>query len=471
MASESAYMNFPDDVRGLSRESHKKVRATCQLQISEKCPKEVEQEYRSIMNVIDRNNGAYMCFFCSKKSKFSGRANPNCKYKTLDDNFFSVIDTEAKSYLLGWIASDGSVRENGVISIRIHERDESIIPVLRDIVDTELPIFRVVKDNKPMVGVRFCSKNMVTDICRLLNIEPGNKSGKIHLPKLSCQELMWAFIRGFFDGDGSIRKFTDNRVARECSIASISMELKNEISSFCGIHNYINDNIGFSGVNAIDFLSKIYDEADPKFRLPRKYNLYLEYLNFSPGLPGLYGKIPRCKFVLTNKNAVAPKKNNASDEGYDLWIIGVDKKISNITTRYETGIKIQPEDGWHAEILPRSSLSNSGYMLANSIGLIDESYRATLKIVLTKIDPEAKDIELPFKCVQLVLRRSIHFICDEDDELDDTTRGEGGFGSTDIQEFGSTDIQESKDEEISISAYRQESKEEKSISTGCDLNR
>ncbi len=31
--------------------------------------------------------------------------------------------------------------------------------------------------------------------------------------------------------------------------------------------------------------------------------------------------------------------------------------------------KIQPEEGWHVEILPRSSLSNSGYMLSNSVGL------------------------------------------------------------------------------------------------------
>ncbi len=124
------------------------------------------------------------------------------------------------------------------------------------------------------------------------------------------------------------------------------------------------------------------------------------------------------------------QKRSCSDEGYDLWLIEIDKKINETTTRYDTCIKIQPEEGWHVEILPRSSLSNSGYMLSNSVGLIDSSYRGTLKVTLTKIANDAEDIKLPFKAVQMVLRKNVHYICEETEELDDTERGEGGFGST-----------------------------------------
>ncbi len=99
----------------------------------------------------------------------------------------------------------------------------------------------------------------------------------------------------------------------------------------------------------------------------------------------------------TNINAIPPSKRSCSDEGYDLWLIEIDKKINETTTRYDTCIKIQPEEGWHVEILPRSSLSNSGYMLSNSVGLIDSSYRGTLKVTLTKIANDAEDIKLPFK--------------------------------------------------------------------------
>ncbi len=71
-----------------------------------------------------------------------------------------------------------------------------------------------------------------------------------------------------------------------------------------------------------------------------------------------------------------------------------------------------------------------GLYVINSVGLIDSSYRGTLKVTLTKIANDAEDIKLPFKAVQMVLRKNVHYICEETEELDDTERGEGGFGST-----------------------------------------
>ncbi len=59
-------------------------------------------------------------------------------------------------------------------------------------------------------------------------------------------------------------------------------------------------------------------------------------------------------------------------------------------------------------------------MLSNSVGLIDSSYRGTLKVTLTKIANDAEDIKLPFKAVQMVLRKNVHYICEETEELDDT---------------------------------------------------
>ncbi len=50
--------------------------------------------------------------------------------------------------------------------------------------------------------------------------------------------------------------------------------------------------------------------------------------------------------------------------------------------------------------ITKKFLSNSGYMLSNSVGLIDSSYRGTLKVTLTKIANDAEDIKLPFKAVQ-----------------------------------------------------------------------
>ncbi len=48
--------------------------------------------------------------------------------------------------------------------------------------------------------------------------------------------------------------------------------------------------------------------------------------------------IPKCYFVKTNITAIPPSKRSCSDEGYDLWLIEIDKKINETTTRYDTCI-------------------------------------------------------------------------------------------------------------------------------------
>lgn len=98
---------FLEDTSGLSRGSHKQVSVVCDFQESKSCLVNVTRSYRDARDNMDRNNGSYICFQCSRFMKYSGRNNPNCKYKALDDHLMDVIDSEVKAYLLGWIASDG----------------------------------------------------------------------------------------------------------------------------------------------------------------------------------------------------------------------------------------------------------------------------------------------------------------------------------------------------------------------------
>lgn len=141
--------------------------------------------------------------------------------------------------------------------------------------------------------------------------------------------------------------------------------------------------------------------------------------------------VPVCKFIKTCEGAVTPTKKRASDEGYDITLIGIEKEISPVITRYRTGIRVETPYGYHVEMVPRSSLSSSGYMLANSVGIIDAGYTGELLVTLIKVDPSAKPIELPFKCMQALLRKSIHYHMKEVIYFDgETMRGDGGFGST-----------------------------------------
>lgn len=151
----------------------------------------------------------------------------------------------------------------------------------------------------------------------------------------------------------------------------------------------------------------------------------------------------KLQFILHETNSCAPivpKKAYFSDVGYDLTLIKQVKEINSNTTMYDSGISVIPPIGHYIEIVPRSSLSTSGHIMANSIGIIDPTYRGTLKVVLTKVIDSAEDMRLPFTRFQLILRKiidvdvDVHNINDTNSMQNfsnSTLRGTGGFGSTD----------------------------------------
>ena len=144
---------------------------------------------------------------------------------------------------------------------------------------------------------------------------------------------------------------------------------------------------------------------------------------------------------LTHPSAVMPSKAHPSDVGFDLTLVAKDSELSKVATLYDTGVSISPTEDtydnsqydYYIEVVPRSSLAKSGYMLANSIGVIDPEYQGTIKVALIKVDPNAAELTLPFKAVQLIVRRSYHDTIlqkSTEDFRRTTARGDGGFGST-----------------------------------------
>ena len=420
---------FLSDVSRLSRQSHAKVRVKCCFEACDKCTGIKEMQYRDVMNNIERNDGKYICLFCSRHLKYSGNNNPNCQYE-YDRDLLEVIDSREKAYLLGWIASDGNIsKDDWSISINIHEKDVRCLEQLRDMVCESLPI-KSYREN--MVTLLIASKKMCEDACRHLKINRGKKSDVVKFPDLQNEELQWVFLRGYFDGDGSIRDY-NNKSTPECNIASDSKEMLASIKQFTNIPCNINYNrIEFYGTNCIDFLGKLYDDSCP-LRLQRKYDQHVDWLTWRYYEVGKGNStiLPECYVFKTDANAIFPSKAKPSDVGYDLTIIKEEKKFLNNVTLYDTGIKIRVKHGLYAEIIPRSSLSKSGYMLVNSTGIIDPSYNGNLFVALVKIDPDAPNIVFPFKCCQLIFRHQIHVeMIEVVEPFDETARNEGGFGSS-----------------------------------------
>lgn len=421
-------MGILQDCEHLSRHSHTKVSVACDYGFTKDCRDTYELQYRDARDVMDRNNGKIICFYCSREVKYSGRSNPNCKHVDLDDKIMEIIDTEQKSYLLGWIGSDGTISD-GTITIAIHKKDIEILYKLRDIVCQSIQIKR---KNDNMVSLSICSKEICSDVCRHLNIEPGKKSDVIEFPRLDNDHLTWAFIRGYFDGDGFVARLGTKKKYPRCGIASDSKNMLDGIRDFTQIACSISgSHLEYSGSNAIDFLGKIYDGST--IYLNRKYQIYIDWACWVPSLCGFGSqkRLPQCLAIRTHKEAILPSKLRASDIGYDLTIIS---KIGDFgySVMYDTGIKVQLEHGWYAEVFPRSSLSKTGYMMGNSVGIIDRAYIGTIKIALIKINANAPELELPFRGFQLIFKQALHFEIVEVNEGDfiDTERGEKGFGSS-----------------------------------------
>lgn len=378
---------FLEDVSGLKKSSVKKIKVLCQFNTSEKCEKEYTRAYRGITKTMEDNSGKFICLKCSRRNKGTGRNNSGCKYKTLNDSYFNVIDTEEKAYLLGWIASDGCVGPDRV-RIEIHTKDENCLVNIKNSFCEELPLYH--RKNRNMVSFTIDSLQIANDLRKHLQIPIGKKSTVVKFPDLMNDDLKWQFIRGLFDGDGSVSKLKYTS-GITCSIASISEYMKKSISDFCGFKNIIyEDCINFC-TDTIEFLNKMYNSASPKLRLERKYQIYLQYLEYKPGLLGHYGKMDNCKYVKTDINAVRPIKN--ADESYNLTAISISNIISEDTIEYDTFIKFEPRENYNIKI----SLNNSGYKIEDCLDLIEANYVCGLKVSITKINKCAPDLQLPFE--------------------------------------------------------------------------
>lgn len=99
-----------------------------------------------------------------------------------------------------------------------------------------------------------------------------------------------------------------------------------------------------------------------------------------------------------------------------------------------TGLAIAIPDGYAGLVLPRSGLAiKKGLTVANTPGLIDAHYRGELKVIAINVDPnDPVTIEAGDRIAQLVIQRIPEVQLVEVDELDDTDRGEGGFGSSGV---------------------------------------
>ncbi len=116
------------------------------------------------------------------------------------------------------------------------------------------------------------------------------------------------------------------------------------------------------------------------------------------------------------------------DAGLDL--VATSKNILGDQIVYGTGLAIEIPKGYVGLIFPRSSISKYDLMMANSVGVIDSGYRGELLIKMNILNEGYHFYDIGDKIGQLIILAYPNIQLTEVEELSNTSRGSGGFGST-----------------------------------------
>lgn len=118
------------------------------------------------------------------------------------------------------------------------------------------------------------------------------------------------------------------------------------------------------------------------------------------------------------------------DAGLDLYTIEGLRVEPGETKFIEFGIACQPASGKAYFLIPRSSISKTPLRMANSIGLIDGGYRGQIMAAVDNVKSEPFVVEAGTRLFQLIFPDCSPISYELVEELSETTRGSGGFGST-----------------------------------------
>lgn len=306
------------NIDGYKKFSHKLISVECDGKLTEDCIKIWVAKLSEI--AVKRKRKKCDKDYCTKCSSVVNQVgNKSHFFKYNKNNFyFQNIDSEDKAYFLGWIASDGHVRRKR-FTIKLSDKDYYILKTFSEMLNSNIPIHHKKYEDKMWAILDVNSQILSKDICKQLFIDFGPKDYTVNMPSLN-DDLTWHFLRGLFEGDGSVTNTTDKSKRLKITIASVSVNMKNAINNFIikyDIKSSIyNKCLAIHGLNAIKFIDKIYENSNEKLCLIRKKNICDSWRGWKPK---------------TKKLSITQAKQIRND-----YLI-LNKKINEIATTYNVG--------------------------------------------------------------------------------------------------------------------------------------
>jgi dUTP pyrophosphatase len=137
------------------------------------------------------------------------------------------------------------------------------------------------------------------------------------------------------------------------------------------------------------------------------------------------------KFKKLHDLVEKPTYAKPGDAGMDLTAVKIEKDAYGNAVIY-TGIALEIPEGYVGLVFPRSSISKYDMHLRNSVGVIDSGYRGEIMLKFSFLE-DGNLYQMGDKVAQVIIIPYPQITFEEVEELSETERGEGGFGSTTIQ--------------------------------------
>jgi len=139
----------------------------------------------------------------------------------------------------------------------------------------------------------------------------------------------------------------------------------------------------------------------------------------------------KLKILKLDKDLPTPKYAHHGDAGMDVY--SAEEYILKPCERkiFSTGLKVEIPEGYEIQIRPRSGLAaKNGITIVNTPGTIDHQYRGVVGVILINHGQEPFEVKKGERIAQFVMNKFETMELEETEELSETARGEGGFGST-----------------------------------------
>lgn len=247
------------------------------------------------------------------KAGLKGKQN---RVYSIDEHCFDVIDDEYKAYTLGFIASDGCIHsptqehKQSIVKIAIKQVDEEILKIMREnVFKTDKPI-----NHRHGVSTLEISSNVICQKIEELGLHPKKTYGNTYVQLGTA--LMKHFIRGYFDGDGSI-------------------------STKCGKDNYTSDiNVAISGY---------YKNMNKIAKYLESYNIFPTFCEDKRGkiendifgaliMPNKIAKYCFLKFLYEDSNIFLKRKKDLALNFFQIIENGNSPMDKTTTAYYENAV-------------------------------------------------------------------------------------------------------------------------------------